>query len=98
MLLFPILLNLLRARIPRLLDHPALLAHTIYQTVVFDDAIREGGFEIDTVSMYEGIENPHWEGLAGVLLRDQGWFDQWLAGEKKCMAKHFGRGTIADQL
>ncbi len=84
MLLLPILLDLLRARIPRLLDHPALLAHTIYQTVVFDEAIREGGFDIDAVSIREGIENAPWEGLAGVLLKEQGWFEQWLAGEKKC--------------
>ncbi|ORY33806.1 TIP-1 family-domain-containing protein [Naematelia encephala] len=83
MLLFPCLLSLLRTRIPHLLEHPALLAHTIYQTVVFDDAIREGGFDVDNVSINEGIENGPWEGLAGVLLREEGWFDQWLAGEKK---------------
>ena len=86
MLLFPILLGLLRARIPRLLDHPSLLAHTIYQTVVFDDTVRASGFDIDAVSIYEGIENAPWDGLAGVLLREQGWFEQWLAGEKKCEA------------
>lgn len=88
MLLFPILLNLLRTRIPRLLDHPALLAHTIYQTVVFDDAIREGGFDVDAVSPNEGIENTPWEGLTGVLLKEQGWFEQWLVGEKKCAERH----------
>ena len=84
MLLFPLLLSFLRARIPHLLNHPALLAHTIYQTIVFDNAIREGGFDIDRISVTEGIENSSWEGLAGLLLKDQGWFDQWLAGEKKC--------------
>ncbi len=84
MLLFPILLDLLRARIPKLLDHPALLAHTIYQTVIFDDAVREGGFDIDTVSVHEGIENAPWEGLSGLLLREDDWFEQWLSGEKRC--------------
>ena len=84
MLLFPMLFNLLRSRIPHLIDHPALLAHTIYQTVVFDEAIREGGFDIDAVSIYEGVDNPPWEGLSGLLLRDEGWFQQWLSGEKRC--------------
>lgn len=91
MLLFPILLGLLRSRIPHLLDTPALLAHTIYQTVVFDDTIRENGFDIDNVSINEGLENAQWEGLAGVILREEGWFDRWLVGEKKCMLTR-GRG------
>lgn len=84
MLLFPILLTLLRNRIPLVLDHPALLAHTIYQTIVFDDAIREGAFDIDAVSIHEGFETTPWEGLAGVLLKEKGWFDHWLGEEKKC--------------
>ena len=84
MLLFPTLLNMLRARIPKLLDHPALLAHTIHQTVLFDESIREGGFDIVSVSLTEMTKPGPWEGLAGVLLRDEGWFNQWLAGEKKC--------------
>jgi hypothetical protein len=84
MLLFPILLNMLRSRIPRLLDTPALLAHSIYQTVVFDDTVRENGFDIAGVSVNEGKEPAEWEGLAEVILREEGWFDRWLAGEKKC--------------
>lgn len=84
LLLFPILLDMLKSRIPHILDSPALLAHTIYQTVIFDDAIRESGFDIDHVSINEGIENEPWEGLSGLILREEGWFDRWLAGEKKC--------------
>ena len=83
MLLFPILLTMLRSRIPHLLDAPALLAHTIYQTAVFDDTVRDNGFELDAVSIYEGTQAPPWEGLAGLVLREQGWFDRWIAGEKK---------------
>lgn len=101
MLLFPILLNLLRARIPKLLDHPALLAHIIYQTVIFDDAIREGGFDVKSVSVSDGRETASWEGLAGVLLSEEGWFDQWLAGEKKCSCEPeleclADKATVAD--
>ena len=62
MLLFPILLSMLRSRIPRLLDQPALLAHTVYQTVIFDDSIREGGFDIDSVSLNEWARHATWEG------------------------------------
>lgn len=71
--LLPTVLGLLRSRIPQLLDRPALLAHTIYQTVVFDDALREGG-QVEA----------KWEGLTGVILREEGWYDRWLAGERKC--------------
>lgn len=85
MLLFPILLGLLRSRIPHLLDTPALLAHTIYQTVVFDDTVRENGFDIASVSINEGKDViDSWEGLAGVVLKHEDWFDRWIAGEKKC--------------
>ncbi|KAK4688656.1 RAD50-interacting protein 1, partial [Tremellales sp. Uapishka_1] len=83
LLLFPTLLGLLRARIPRLLDHPALLAHTIYQTIVFDDAVREGGFDINAVSIHDGSGQAEWEGLSGVVLREKDWFEQWLAGERR---------------
>lgn len=86
MLLLPILLSLLRTRIPKLLDHPALLAHTIYQAVVFDDAVRAGDFDLSRTSISDGVEGVEWEGLTGVLLREEGWFERWLAGEKRCEA------------
>ncbi|KAL1405306.1 hypothetical protein Q8F55_008933 [Vanrija albida] len=82
MLLFPTLLAFLRTRIPHLLTHPALLAHTVYQTVMFDDAVRENGFELARTSVYAGAE-AEWEGLAGVILREHDWFEQWLEGERK---------------
>lgn len=86
LLLCPTLHGMLRARIPKLLDHPALLAHTIYQTIVFDDAVRAGGFSLQRTSLYAGADDEakEWEGLAGVILREENWFQQWLAGEKKC--------------
>ncbi|WWC90049.1 uncharacterized protein L201_004981 [Kwoniella dendrophila CBS 6074] len=83
LLLLPILLNLLKSRIPHLLDHPALLAHTIYQTIIFDEAVKEGGFELDSTSIYEDRESPVWEGLSGLILKEQDWFERWLQGEKK---------------
>lgn len=69
---------------PHLLSHPALLAHTVYQTVLFDDAMRENGFDLARTSLFRGTQAPPWDGLAGVILREQDWFKQWLEGEKKC--------------
>jgi hypothetical protein len=89
MLLFPILLRFLRTRMPHLLTHPALLAHTIYQTVLLDDSTREAGFDLSRTSLYRGTEAPAWEGLAGVILREQDWFEKWLQGEKKCRSYYF---------
>ncbi|CAK9780171.1 hypothetical protein CC85DRAFT_270800 [Cutaneotrichosporon oleaginosum] len=82
MLLFPILLTFLRTRMPHLVSHPALLAHTVYQTVLFDDAVREGGFDLSRTSIYCGLE-AEWDGLASVILGEGDWFNQWLAGEKR---------------
>nr|ODN88505.1 hypothetical protein L204_06360 [Cryptococcus depauperatus CBS 7855] len=83
LVLFPILLSLLRTRIPRLLGHPSLLAHTIYQTAVFDDAIRLQAFDLKDTSLSEEKEAPLWEGLVGAVLREENWFESWLSGEKQ---------------
>lgn len=81
------------------MDRPALLAHTVYQTVLFDDAIREGGFVLTGTSASEaGMgKQGRWEGLTSVILREEGWFGQWLVGEKKCKSKNLnklGKGEI----
>jgi hypothetical protein len=89
LLLFPTLLGFLRQRIPHLLHHPALLAHTIYQAILFDESIKSGGFDLAETSLAppgRGAEHggKEWEGLAGIILKQEGWFDQWVAGERKC--------------
>lgn len=66
------------------MTHPALLAHTIYQTVLFDETLRENGFDLAGVSIYEDDPEISWEGLAGVILREEDWYKQWLEGERKC--------------
>lgn len=88
MLLFPILLDFIRTRMPHLIDHPALLAHTVYQTVLFDDAVRESGFDLSRTSIYRGAE-AEWDGLTGVILREGNWFVEWLGGETKCESLPF---------
>ncbi len=36
----------LKRTIPQILDSPALLAHTVYQTLIFDGSVRDGRFDI----------------------------------------------------
>jgi hypothetical protein len=95
--LLSVALALLRLRVPRILDRPSLLAHTIYQTIVFDDAVRQGGFDIASTvagrraaAAAAATENgtggagQEWQGLTGMILRDSGWYEHWVKGEKQC--------------
>lgn len=84
-------LDLLRRRMPLLLDHPPLLAHTVYQTVAFDDAIRRAGF--NNKATYYSIrrsagpdskDQEDWPGLIHQLLTTDDWFERWLRAEKNC--------------
>lgn len=97
--LLPLPLALLRHRFPHLLEHPALLAHTVYQTVVFDDSIRQNGFSYGRTwkavhsrrYMTKDIDaqaeqDEDWMGLTEEVLSTGDWFDRWLSGEKKCMS------------
>lgn len=90
-LLLPLALNLVRSRIPHLLPHPALLAHTIYQTIQFDTAVRNGGFDLPSTWVGRQAERVQqgsvadWNGLTDVVLAEPGWFESWLAGEKRCV-------------
>jgi hypothetical protein len=97
--LLPLPLALLRHRFPYLLEHPALLAHTVYQTVVFDDSIRQNGFSYGRTwkavharrYMAKNGEaqaelDEEWMGLTEEVLSTEDWFDRWLSGEKKCMS------------
>lgn len=83
-------LDLLRRRMPYLLDHPPLLAHTIYQTVVFDDAVRQSGFHIDKTYARAVRDGAHrltedtteWLGVTDELLMEEDWYERWLKAEK----------------
>lgn len=69
-----------------LLPHPSLLAHTIYQALAFDDALREAGFGLEgtLASPEPGTED--WQGTSDIILGSKEWFDAWLEGERKCKA------------
>ena len=81
-LLLPLLSRKLKKTIPLLLKHPSLLAHTIYQTLLFDSALTKEGFLLQgTSSSDSGAE---WAGISEIILGNSDWFETWLAGEKDC--------------
>ncbi|KAJ3796672.1 TIP-1 family-domain-containing protein [Lentinula aff. detonsa] len=91
-LLLPILTNKLRRTVPSLLPHPSLLAHTIYQALQFDAALKEEGFTLDgTLDSFktDGDTPESWTGLSEIILGKKEWFDAWLDGEKRFADKQY---------
>ncbi|EIN13385.1 hypothetical protein PUNSTDRAFT_129073 [Punctularia strigosozonata HHB-11173 SS5] len=87
-LLLPLPSRKLRRTMPLLLGHPPLLAHTIYQALAFDGALREEGFGLAgtsraTTSKVDEAKEKEWEGVSEVILGRKEWFDVWLEGERK---------------
>lgn len=84
-LLLPILERKLRRFVPVLLTRPALLAHTVYQSLVFDSSLRDMGYEF-VQDKREDDERREAEqgGISKVILDQKDWFNAWLEGEKKC--------------
>lgn len=77
-----------------LLPHPSLLAHTIYQALAFDSALREAGFGLAHTTAGkrfrkpplqggEKAEDDRWPGVSDVILGRSEWFEVWLEGERK---------------
>lgn len=81
-LLLGILERKVKRSVPQLLGRPALLAHTIYQSLLFDSSLRELGYEFDQV---EGKKDGEAEkgGISRIILDENEWFDAWIEGEKK---------------
>lgn len=84
--------TMLEHRLEHLYPHPPLLAHTIYQTVQFDENIkRNRWYELDrtwkgvrhTALQGESRQLPDWQGLASQLLSHNDAFAKWLQGEKE---------------
>ena len=58
---------------------PPVLAHTIFQALEFDEAVREAyGFGAQT----SGTDA--WKGTADVILGNEEWFSGWREAERKC--------------
>lgn len=59
-----------------------MLAHTIYQTLSFDAAMLEEGFDVEGTSFSNGSDE--WDGISEVILGNPDWFETWLSAEKQC--------------
>ncbi|KAF8446227.1 TIP-1 family-domain-containing protein [Boletus edulis BED1] len=85
-LLLPILERKLKRSVPLLLTRPALLAHTVYQSLIFDSSLRDMGYEFSQENRdANGDERTEAErgGISKVILDQKDWFNAWLEGEKK---------------
>ena len=91
-LLLPILERKIKRSVPVLLTRPALLAHTVYQSLIFDSSLREMGYEF-VQDKREAHDDEKKEaergGISKVILDQKDWFNAWLEGEKKCMLNHY---------
>lgn len=91
-MLLPILERKIRRTIPALLSHPPILAHTIYQALAFDTALRDERFDLaGTTTVFtgpyetaDGDERDGWQGISEVILGRKEWFEAWVEGERKC--------------
>lgn len=82
-LLLPLIFKKIRRSMPSLLPHPPLLAHTIYQALAFDDALREAGFSL--IGTLDSREDKNtWTGVGDWIMENKAWFETWLEGERKC--------------
>ncbi|KAI0768609.1 TIP-1 family-domain-containing protein [Trametes elegans] len=82
--LLPMLERKLRRTIPALLSHPPILAHTIYQALAFDTALKDEGFDLPgTTAASADDTDAHWDGISEVILGRKEWFDAWVEGERK---------------
>jgi hypothetical protein len=84
--LLPPLARKLRRSVPAILHLPALLAHTVYQALAFDAALRAQGFDLPGTRSAQlgGDPDGAWEGISEVVLGRETWFAAWLEGERKC--------------
>ncbi|KAF7320188.1 hypothetical protein MKEN_00803300 [Mycena kentingensis (nom. inval.)] len=86
LLLFPLLSRKLRRSMPSLLPHPPLLAHTIYQALLFDAAVREEHFTLagtSASSSGKSEDGDKWDGTSDIILGNDEWFSAWMEGEKQ---------------
>ena len=87
-LLLPVLERKLRRTVPSLLAHPSILAHTIYQALAFDSALRDEGFDLPGTTVATRLDKEAqactWEGISEIILGKKEWFEAWVEGEQKC--------------
>ncbi|OJT09596.1 RAD50-interacting protein 1 [Trametes pubescens] len=82
--LLPVLERKLRRTVPALLAHPPILAHTIYQALAFDTALRDEGFDLPgTSAATPEDKEAQWEGISELVLGKKEWFEAWVEGERQ---------------
>ncbi|KAI0757326.1 RINT-1 family protein [Daedaleopsis nitida] len=89
--LLPVLERKIRRTMPALLAHPPILAHTIYQALAFDTALRDEGFGLsgttaastESFTNADGDKQSGWQGISEVILGQKQWFEAWVEGERK---------------
>ena len=84
LLLLPVVIRKLKRSVPSLLPHPPVLAHTIYQAISFDGALREDGFDLSGTSAAAVQGKCEWKGISDTVLGRSDWFNAWLQGERQC--------------
>ena len=84
LLLLPVVTRKLKRSVPSLLPHPPVFAHTIYQAISFDGALREEGFDLSGTSAEVSQGKNEWRGVGDTVLGRSDWFNAWLQGEKQC--------------
>ena len=84
LLLLPVVTRKLKRSVPSLLPHPPVFAHTIYQAISFDGALREEGFDLSGTSAQVSQGKNEWMGIGDTVLGRSDWFNAWLQGEKQC--------------
>ncbi|KAI5481051.1 hypothetical protein MNV49_006237 [Pseudohyphozyma bogoriensis] len=89
-LLLPPLSSRLRHHTPQLLVLPPVLAHTIYQTLDFDEMLRKRNYR---PRGHVG----EWNGLSEVILGKKEWFATWLAAEKSFFDDKYYKAIGADK-
>ncbi|SPO24350.1 uncharacterized protein UTRI_03618 [Ustilago trichophora] len=74
----------LASTMPSLLDHPSLLAHTVFQALTFDAEVAETFPPSLTVIGGAGTRK-----ISDDILDNSNWFNRWLDGEKDFALRRF---------
>lgn len=61
---------------PQTVQSPKLLSHLVYETVAFDNQLKERYF-------YLPYGNDSWRGVSGDMLANSDWFEQWITNERE---------------
>ncbi|CDS01778.1 uncharacterized protein SPSC_06417 [Sporisorium scitamineum] len=74
----------LASTMPALLEHPSLLAHTVFQTLTFDAELADSFPPSLTVLDGAGTRK-----ISDDILDNAAWFNRWLDGEKEFALRRF---------